>query len=285
MTVKSVAILYFSGTGGTRLVAELLGEILSARFECGVLSIEDSRAAELAAGSGLLVLLYPTYYLKPAPSMSEFVQKLGPLDPPRAAYVVSTCELYSENSIRRLGLSLRKRGALVAGSKVLRAPGSDLTCVLPSALIPWWYRFERGLPEKLRAIAEEIGIIAESRGIHEALPRPKWYTPFTQIAQILFLNRFDGYRSRMRVLRVRCGSCGACVARCGRGAWEMGGDGPVHLPERCELCTRCLHLCPKRAIVLIGALKDNRRLDSRLYGRLREEAGARLGLGRGEGAK
>jgi ferredoxin len=279
------SILYFSGVGGTRLVAELLGEILSKDGFRGATGIRDPRAVELAQGSDLLVLCYPTYYLKPPPSMREFVETLGPFDPPRAAYVVTTCELYSENSVRRLALALRKRGILVAGSKVVRAPGSDATCVFPSALVPWLYRFEKGLSEKLRAIAREIRSLADGRGFRESIPPPKWYTPFTQALQVLALNRFDGWRYRMRVRPDRCTSCGICAKGCDRKAWAMGEGGPVHVPEKCELCARCIHRCPERAIVLIERLKDNRRLDPRLYARLGAEARASLGLVPGGAAK
>jgi len=50
-----------------------------------------------------------------------------------------------------------------------------------------------------------------------------------------------------------------------------------HDEERCELCTRCIHHCPRNAIVLrYRALKDNRKLDARLYARLKQEARAEL---------
>jgi ferredoxin/flavodoxin len=280
-----LSILYFSGTGGTKLVAGLLGELLSGYGERRVMGIEDPRAMGAAADCDLLVLCYPTYYLKPAPSMREFAEALGPFDPPRRAYLVTTCELYTENSIRRLALGLRRRGALVAGSAVIRAPGSDVTCVVPSALVPWWYRFEKRLPEKLLAIAGEIRAVAEARDIGESIPRPKWYTPFTQLLQVLVLNRFDGWRYRMRVLRDRCTMCGACVALCDRKAWGTGDGSLIHIPGRCELCTRCMHRCPRKAIVLIGALKDNRRLDPRLYARLGADAREALGSRRGGEAR
>ena len=64
----------------------------------------------------------------------------------------------------------------------------------------------------------------------------------------------------------------------------MKDGGLVHIGESCELCTRCIHHCPKKAIVLIERLKDNRRLDSRLYARLKDEARETLGLGLGEKA-
>jgi ferredoxin len=274
----SVGILYFSGSGGTELVAELLGELLAGRLEREVASIEDPRARAIAEGAGLLVLLYPTYYLKPAPSMAEFARALGPFDPPKPAYLVTTCELYTENSVRRLALALSPRGIRVAGSKVVHATGSDVTLAVPSGLVPWWYRFERALPGKLRAAADEVAAIAAAGEAVERIPAPKWYTPLTQLVQILLLNRFDAFRSRVRVLPERCSGCGSCVAMCGRSAWAMGPALPVHDPERCDLCGRCLHRCPGRAIVLLRPLKDNRRLDARLYAELGEEARSRLGL-------
>jgi Fe-S-cluster-containing hydrogenase component 2 len=293
MTGPRISLLYFSGSGGTKLVAELVGEILSESYQCRITDIHDPLAAAAAAECELLVLLNPTYYLRAAPSMREFAESLGPFDPPRKAYVVATCELYSENSIRSLALGLRKRGLIVAGSKVVHAPGSDVTLVFPSVLTPWWYRFEKGLPEKLAAIARELSAIAEAKAAREAIPGLKWYTPFTQLLQLLFMNHFDRFRDRLVVLPDRCTLCGACVKCCDRQAWTMGPDGLSHSGERCELCTRCLHRCPKRALVLLKPLKDNRRLDSRLYALLRDEArnglglrgGRGLGFGRGLGEK
>ena len=273
-----VSILYFSGTGGTKLVAELLGEILSESRKCDVAGIGDASAVEAAAGAEFLLLCYPTYYLGPPPSMREFVLRLGPFDPPRRAYVVTTCELYSENSIRRLALMLRERGILLAGSKVIRAPGSDATAVFPSVIVPWLYRFEKRPPEKLRAIAREVIAVSEVRDPRESIPPPQWYTPFTRSLQNL-LDGFDIFRYRMRVLPKRCVLCGACVKSCDRKAWEMGEGRLVHSGERCELCCRCLHRCPRRAIVLVRWLKDNRRLDAWLYARLGAEARESLGLG------
>jgi ferredoxin/flavodoxin len=272
MSGKRVTVLYFSGTGGTRLIAELLAELLSASLGSEICGIEDPRALDLAARAEFLVLLYPTYYLSVPASMSEFVERLGRRDPPKPAYIVTSFELYPENSVRRMALGLKSRGFSVVGSGIVRAPGSDATCVLPSFLVPWLYRFEKGLPGKLRALAREIRSLAESADPRESIPPPKWYTPFTQLLQVLFLNRFHKWRFRFRVLEDRCTLCGACATRCARNAWTMSDGALVHLPESCELCTGCIHRCPKKAIVLIKGLKDNPRLDARLYARLRAEA-------------
>jgi ferredoxin/flavodoxin len=278
--MRRIALLYFSGVGGTRIVAELLGEILSARYEASATSLYSPSALARARESDLMVLCFPTYFLRPAPSMMEFVGKLGPFDPPRPVYVVATYELYTENAIRALAIKLRERGLLVVGAKALRAPGTDVTCLVPARLCPWLYRFENGLPRKMMAIAEELSACADARPDALAkkarIPTIKWYTPFAQALQVLALNRFDGWRWKFRALPDRCTLCGACVKACHRRAWEIAGGAATHIPERCELCTRCVHRCPERAIVLAEGLKDNKRLDSRLYASLKDDARRKL---------
>jgi len=166
----------------------------------------------------------------------------------------------------------------VLGSSAIRAPGSDLTCVIPDRLIPWLYRFERGLAGKLRSTAAEIRLLVRLGG-RERLPWPKWYTPFAQLLQRALLDGFFEWRRRIRIIPERCSLCGACVSTCDRRAWVNGGSRLRHDPERCELCTRCIHHCPRNAIVLSHRLRDNRRLDARLYARL--EAEARVALQEG----
>jgi ferredoxin len=268
---KRISLVYYSGTGGTRLVAELLGELLSERNEIRVLPVSDTRAAAEVAEADFPVFLYPTFFLRPAPSMREFIGRIGPFAPPRDAYVVTTYELYAENSIRAAALALKARGVAVTGSRAVRAPGSDVTCLVPSRLTPWLYRFEKAWPRKLLSIAAEIDDLAGGRPRGASIPAPKWYTPFAQLLQLTILNGFEGWRGKFRVLGDRCSLCGACVAGCDRRAWELSAGVLLHIPERCELCLRCAHHCPRKAIVLIEGLKDNRRLDRRLYASLKEE--------------
>lgn len=270
---RRIAILYHSAAGGTRLVAELLEELLSADHDVRTTGIYEAGAVRTAEGSDFLVLCYPTYFLRPSPSTKEFIDRLAPADRPRAAYLVATYELYSENSLRACALLLRSRGFLVTGTACIRAPGSDLTCVVPDWLCPWLYRFQKGLPQRLQSIAEEVRELARCGG-PERVPPPKWYTPFAQALQRGLLDGFIEQRKRIRILADRCSDCGACVSGCFRGAWEREGRQLRHDPERCELCTRCIHRCPRNAVVLSELVKDNKRLDSHLYARLKSLAQA-----------
>jgi short-subunit dehydrogenase/ferredoxin len=268
---RRVTIAYHSAAGGTRLVAELLGEQLSRDHDVRVADIQAEGAVEAVTGADFLVFCYPTYFLRPSRSMKEFISRLEPAESPRRAYIVTTYELYTENSLRVCARLLKDKGISVMGWAAIRAPGSDLACVLPHWLCPWLYRFERGLTGKLLVIAAEIRASARLGG-HERLPRPKWYTPFAQVLQRALLDGFFEWRNRIRVIPERCSACGACVSGCARGGWVKEGDEMRHDPERCELCTRCIHHCPRRAVVLSYRLKDNPRLDARLYARLKAEA-------------
>lgn len=257
-------------------MAELLAELLCREHEATATSIDADEALQAAGRADFAVFCYPTYFLRPSPSMKEFIERLAPSRKPRPAYLVTTYELYTENSLRACALSLAGRRMIVSGSACIRAPGSDLTCVLPDWLCPWLYRFQRGFPERLRVIAADIQRLAESGG-PERMPRPKWYTPFAQVLQRWFLDGFFQWRERIHVIADRCSDCGACITQCHRGAWQRDGHRIRHDPQRCELCTRCIHHCPRRAIVLSDSLRDNRRLDARHFARLKAMAWAGRG--------
>jgi ferredoxin len=266
-----VAVIYHSAAGGTRLVAELLAELLSVQCEVKAVDVHAPDAAVGLDAADFTVLCYPTYFLRPSLSMQEFISRLVPADRPRRVFLVTTYELYTENCLRTCARLVKAKGMTVVGTAAVRAPGSDLTCVFPDWLCPWLYRFEKGLEAKLCAIAGEIRASARNGG-QERIPRPKWYTPFAQVLQRALLDGFFEWRNRIRVITERCSGCGACVSGCARGGWIREGKAIRHDAERCELCTRCIHRCPQNAIVLSHLLRDNRRLDQRLYARLKADA-------------
>ena len=287
--MSSIGILYFSAVGTTKVAAELLAELLECRLNMSncciegsgvsLVSIEDKEALSVATKAGLLVFCYPTYYLKPAPPMHLFAAGLPSFEAPKPCYIITTCELYSENSLRRLTKILAAKGLVASGWKALRAPGSDITAVLDARLVPWLYRFGRGFEKGLHLAAEEIlTAAADKNGFSPRLPPPHWYTPLSQLLQILVLNHFDLVKYRLRVLDERCSRCGLCVAYCPAKAIMMEKDGVQIEARLCLLCCRCIHACPQRAIILSKRLKDNRRIDTALLAGLKAKARITLAL-------
>ena len=108
--MRRIGILYFSAVGGTKVIAELLAELLEqkgtgpgalgAAHAVSLVIIEDEGAAVIASEADFIVFCYPTYYLKPAPPMRTFASSLRRQGRVRPCYLITTCELYSENSVR-----------------------------------------------------------------------------------------------------------------------------------------------------------------------------------------
>ena len=61
-----------------------------------------------------------------------------------------------------------------------------------------------------------------------------------------------------------------CVKGCIRGCWKEGKEIPSFDPENCELCLKCVHNCPERAIVFSKAMVDRPRLNRKFYSGLKE---------------
>lgn len=287
--MSSIGIIYFSAVGTTKVAAELLAELLERRLEISnssiegtrvsLVSIEEKEALSVVIEAGLLVFCYPTYYLKPAHPMRLFTAGLPSFEAPKPCYIITTCELYSENSLRQLAKILAAKGLVASGWKALRAPGSDVTAVLDARLVPWLYRFGRGFEKGLHLAAEEILIAAaDKKSSSPRLPPPLWYTPLSQLLQILALNHFDLVKYRLRALDERCSRCGLCVADCPAQAIMMGKNGVQIKARQCLLCCRCVHGCPQRAIILSKRLKDNRRIDTALLAGLKAKARITLAL-------
>jgi ferredoxin len=275
------SVLYYSAAGGTRLVARLLGELAYPERPVRAVDVESEREALEAAEAEFLVLCFPVFFLEPAPAILDFVGRLPDSGKVRRAFLVATYELYPGNAARRLALALGERSIQVVGTASIRAPGTDVVCALPDRLVPWLYRFEPSLEGKLRAAAAEIARLAAEPALPGRFPGIKWYTPLAWLPQRLLFDRFIGWRKFLRALPERCTACGACASDCLKGCWRMEGGLALHESRACDLCTRCVHGCPRRAIVLVEALKDNRRLDKAHYARLEEEARAALFAGQG----
>jgi NAD-dependent dihydropyrimidine dehydrogenase PreA subunit/flavodoxin len=284
--VTRITLLYFSAVGGTRVVAELLrdelarraaGSLAASRFEHGdiaidVASIEEEGASRLAEAADFLVFLFPTYYLRPAPPMARFVEGLPRGTATKPCFLVATCELYTENCARSLALSLERRGYGTAGAIAIRAPGSDVTAVMPSWLVPWLYRFGRGLVPRLKLAATRVLDAALSPSPRLAPPAPRWYTPFAQLLQVALLNHFHVVRRWLRVDGDRCTLCGACARDCPVGALKRGETAIEYEASACLLCCRCVHGCPAKAISIGRGMRDNRRIDSALLLKLKNDA-------------
>jgi ferredoxin/flavodoxin len=274
--LKQAAVVYHSGTGGTRTVAELAARLIGQLDAgcCRVRLIEAGRTAgDVCADADLFVFGYPTFYLKPSPTIVDFLDSLPRLAAPKPAFVFTTKALYAENSLRRFAKMLRVKNIRVFGTAEIKSPASDGVLNTPPGFAPSFLQFERRAAAKISAMAQCIGRALDARMPRPRLPLPKWYTPLSQTLQVLYFNRFERNRFRLRANPARCTACGRCADDCPRRAWLSPS---AHIPADCDLCLRCVHHCPERAIGWDGHMIDRPRLTPELHDRLKQALGREL---------
>lgn len=104
---KKVPILYFSGSGSTKMVAEVVAETLSgSEIEPVMMEVTQKLSADDVAPYDFFVVLTPTYNARPSQLLLDFIDGLPLARYEKAAYVIATYGLYPINCQRIVGQRL-----------------------------------------------------------------------------------------------------------------------------------------------------------------------------------
>jgi len=133
------------------------------------------------------------------------------------------------------------------------------------------FKYEKRAKREIEASVSEIGSLLRSRTSEPKIPLYKWYVPINNVASFFGQKVYSGYRDGLHVLGDRCINCNLCVENCERGCWTEGEEQPSFNPANCELCLRCVHHCPQKAIVFSEKMKDKPRLDNTFYRELKAD--------------
>ena len=228
-------ILYFSATGNSKHVAERLAQA----FSDTAVSVEKAETAITLAEDELLGIVTPVHFGQLPVPMRVFLQNLTISAAPRYCFLVTTYGTTPGCTFADAKRLLKKKSvALQAGFGVQ----------MPDTWTPF---FDLSDAEKVRARNEaaegEIDAAIEqiqTRRTGNRMPRSAPYLlrlfadPFFRKAQKT--ENFHADES--------CIGCGVCAKKCPMQEIEMRDGKPVWVKDRCAICLRCLHLCPKFAI-------------------------------------
>lgn len=265
---NKIIIIYHSGSGSTELISRVFSERLGGGNEVDIVKIKPDFDYNMLSSYDLVILGFPTYGFSPSFSAIEFVRNM-PVMKDTAFFLFTTYGLYNGNSIRILSDMLQKKNSLVIGYMQIRGPASDGVLLFP--LMKFFFRYEKKVNEKInRAVGKVESFLLHRENITN-IPPLRWYSPLTRLFRRQ-LDRVDyrQYSSNLRVLEERCNNCNICVKNCIQGCWSEGEDHPYINPDNCEFCLKCVHNCPKKAIIFSDYMKDRLRLNKEFYRKIKE---------------
>jgi ferredoxin len=245
-------ILYFSGTGNSRHVAQSL----SARLGESLPPV--AIAASMQAGSQLelqpdepLGFVFPIYSWGVPPIVISFVGRMKLSVQPRYVYFVCTCGDETGLAPQQFAAALGRRGlecsagySVIMPNNYVLLPGFDVDPVSLS-------------DEKLQRCAERIEHVAArlAARCHEVdctVGPMAWLK--SKLVYPLFV-RWGVFTSKFHTAD-SCVGCGLCATVCPVGNITMGADRRPHWGSNCTSCVACYHVCPHHAAHYGGATRN-----------------------------
>ena len=244
--MKKIAILYHSGVGNTKLVANIMKQLLEKQgLFVYMKSIEEKINPQEIEEVDAIIFGFPTYHAEPSTSMKEFIKSNGCLTRDKSYFVFTTCGLYPANSLRIFIKLCNERGLVAVYDNWYRMAATDGTLLAPN--FSFFQTFEKNLVENIkRDILHFISLdYLGNKENPKRIPRVKLYS------LVNYPNKKLGERLKfkIKVNHSICVGCEKCVMDCPHDCLSMNeGSKIIFDPKSCENCYRCVHGCPVLAL-------------------------------------
>ncbi len=231
-------VLYFTGTGNSRFVAERIADALGERAADISAYIKSNDTPVFPEGK-TFVFVAPCYVSTTARAMCDFIKKSGFPKDIDAYYVITAASYSGASSIENRRLS-RSKGFNYMGTA---------TVIMPQNYIVYFNTKSEEDCKKtvLEAIPEidRIGLAIKNK---ERLPDPKTFFGEGFVTDLVcaVYYRFFMKTKKFKVTD-KCISCKKCVNDCPLGNIRFEGSVPVW-GNNCTHCMACINGCPVSAI-------------------------------------
>ena len=241
--MKKILILYFSGAGATRKIAELIHTRLLQNCKVDIFSIEKN--IPNIGDYDAMVIGTPVYHGAPPKTLMNYCETIPPLHKEIYAFIYNTRGSHSLNTNRILSKKLYDKNIKTIMDREYRSPASDGSIIAP--FIKRFFEFEEHLENK---------IDRDCAGFLELLKNDvmKSYIPRFRFGSIINAsNKLAGQliTLKIRLHKEKCVKCGRCIEQCPHSAFSADKDSyPLYASKNCENCYRCVHRCPNMALSL-----------------------------------
>jgi flavodoxin/ferredoxin len=237
--IGKVRLVYYSGTGGTRIVADCFANQL--REQGTPVAIQRLKAGEPEAVGDfdLLMLIYAVYAFNAPEPVYDWIKTL-PQQKEKKAVVISVsgggemspntaCRNKAIRMLATKGFQIDYENMLVMPSNIAFATKAPLDKMLLDIL-----------PQKIGSIIDDI-----NRGV---VRRKTPHLIDRALASMGGLERFGGhvFGKHIRVSEA-CNGCEYCATNCPSGNIAMN-EGKPTFDSKCFFCMNCLYSCPQKAL-------------------------------------
>jgi len=239
-----ILVLYFSGAGATKKVAELIFAKLVQDFEADMFSVENGSIFNREHYDALIIGT-PVYHGAPARIIMDYVNAIPALSKDMPAFIYNTSGMYSFNTNRILAKKLLDKNIYTIMDRSYRGPASDGAILAP--FIKRFFEFEKGIEKKVDDDCKKFLEMLSNGIVQSYIPK------FNLLSVLNAPNKAAGQfiTLKIHVHKDECIKCGLCIANCPHSAVLVSRNGyPLFEPSSCENCYRCIHHCPKAALSL-----------------------------------
>lgn len=236
--------LFLSGTGNTKHCLELLLGALDGN--ASAIPIENEQAVKLASEQEMIILAYPTQFSNMPFMIRDFIRKNAWLWSGKKIVCMTTMGLFSGDGTGCAARLLISYGAKILGGLQIKMPDSISDSKLLKKSKEKNLEVIRAADKRIMEAAvqmkkgtfsqEGLGIFAHMAGL------------FGQ--RLWFHSKTQGYTGALKISDA-CIGCGLCSKACPMKNIVMD-HGKPKAGETCTMCYRCISLCPKQAITLLG---------------------------------
>ena len=248
--MKTLAAFYFTGTGNTRYIAERLLKKLSGTYRTELFDITsaDDFGRQLAQAD-VILLAFPIYGSAPPIPMRQFVHRNGRYLNGKEVLIAETQYFFSGDGAASIGRTVKKFGGKIVGAEHFNMPNNLADCKLfpiknaeeqQKILARAENRMDAFAKRIIRGKAKKRGFSVFSHAVGYFCQRKYWWKGEAE------------KRKHLKIDSAKCVGCGKCAKNCPISNLQME-NGKARTLGNCALCYRCINLCPRRAITLIGS--------------------------------
>ncbi|GCF94161.1 flavodoxin [Enterococcus florum] len=234
-------ILYFSGTGNSRYVAELLANELGDELRSLNQLIKEQKTMALVSERPW-VIVCPTYAWRPPRIVIEFIEQTY-FTGSQKVYFFMTCDTNTLNAIRYIHEICQKKDWELTGfAEIIMV---DNYIVLAKSIRP-----DEEIQKRINQAEKTVKLLAKRIAVNGSLPS---FSKTGGLAGAFISGPVNSFFYRVLIngkgfyAAPQCLQCGKCATVCPLNNIQLTSDKPCW-GRNCTHCMACIGICPVQAV-------------------------------------